>query len=112
MSRRRSEEQTKEALDALAHRVWETQERERRRTMMVVLRLILFLVLPLATVIAWLATSGYQHHVVEMRVGDSGFRIVSHRSPFEVSVSSQEFARMAPGGMFAKIEDRVVGSSI
>lgn len=109
---RTHDQHTQETLDALALRVWESQQRDRRRVANLVLRAIVFVVLPMIVVIAWLATDGYQRHVLEVHDGDATFQIVSRRSPFEISLPAAEFAKPVPGGTFAVVEDRVVGSSI
>jgi hypothetical protein len=109
---RTHDQHSREKLDALALRVWESQQRDRRRVTNLVLRAIVFVVLPAIVVVAWLATAGYQRHVLEVRDGDAAFRIVSRRSPFEISLPSAEFAKPVPGGTFAVVEDHVVGNSI
>lgn len=112
LSARNHDRKTKESLDAIALRIWESQQRDRRRTAAVALRVTMLVVLPLAMFVAWLATTGYQRHVLQVRRGDTGFRIVSRRSPFEISIPSADFARMVPGGIFSHIEDHVSGESI
>lgn len=103
--------ETKEALDALALRAYESQHRERRRMAAWAIRIVLFVVFPFALFVVWLTMIGYQRHVLEVHVGDTGFRIISHRSPFEVSVPSEDFGHPIPGDMLVQTE-KVNASSI
>jgi hypothetical protein len=108
----RSEEQIRESLEALALKAWKAQDSERTRTLALALRIGLLVVIPLVGAIAWFTVVGYQKHVVEVHSGDVGFRIVSHKSPFEVSVASVDFAKPVAGGLFNSIHDRLISDRL
>jgi hypothetical protein len=77
-----------------------------------VVRGILLFVVPCVAIAFWICTIGYQHHVLEIHDGNSGFRIVSNHSPFEIDVPGKEFASQVPGGILVETNDRVQGNSI
>jgi hypothetical protein len=104
--------ESSETLDEIAARIYESQRRDRGRMISLAVRGLLLFVVPCVGIAVWICTIGYQRHVLEIRDGNSGFRIVSRHSPFEIEVPGKEFATLVPGGTFVETKDRVEGSSI
>jgi hypothetical protein len=96
---------TDQDLGELAQRALDAQDRERRRQFSFWLRILLLLGVPAVAVVAWLALVGYQRHVIEIETGGRIFRIVSHKSPFEVYTANDEFAPPKPGGFSTTISE-------
>jgi hypothetical protein len=89
----------------LAYQALTAHDRERRRASLRVLSVLFFVLVPALGVIVWLTTVGYQHHVLEIESGGRTFRIVSHKSPFEVYTPNDDFAKPVEGGLFGCVRD-------
>jgi hypothetical protein len=60
----------------------------------------------------WAVLLGYQRHVVEIHSGDGVFRLVSHRSPFEIYTKADDFAKPVEGGIFAVTNSDLKGTHV
>lgn len=94
-----------ENLSELAFQALAAHDQERRRLFLRSTSLIALTVGPMLVLLAWFTTAGYQHHVLEIESGGRVFRIVSHKSPFEIYTPTDETLKIKPGGMFAVVTD-------
>lgn len=105
-------DQMRARLGELAIRLQRSREREQRRLIGLILRVGLFLGVPFVLAFVWVTTIGYQKHVLELRYGEGGVRMISRRSPFEISSPTADFAKPVGGGVFARIDDDLRSSSV
>lgn len=99
--------------EEVALRAMAAYERTRERAFRHRLTVAAMLGLPAVLALAWLALVGSQRHVLEIRVGDGGLRLVSHEGPYILDVpGARDMMDFVSGGIGATIRDQREGTSI